>query len=129
MLNAECRLSADCYSQYMSVRVLRDESTSGNIGLFSRQGPQRAPTLRSLGCSPRPPRKHKRALMIASSIRRICLIVLLVNLFIAFGPAAPSHAQTKANASAAAEANTAAAATAWTVKLSGGIRWQQITPA
>lgn len=66
--------------------------------------------------------------MIASSIRRICLIVLLVNLFIAFGPAAPSHAQTKAaNATAAANANTAAAA--WSVKVNGGIRWQQITPA
>jgi len=66
--------------------------------------------------------------MIASSIRRVCLIVLLVNLFIAFGPAAPSHAQTKAaNATAAANANTAAAA--WSVKVNGGIRWQQITPA
>src|SRR5215510_9993651 len=95
----------------MSLRVLPRESTSGNIGLISRS-----------------PTSTQESPMIASSIRRVCLIVLLVNLFIAFGPAAPSHAQTKAaNATAAANANTAAAA--WSVKVNGGIRWQQITPA
>ena len=84
------------------------------------------------------------------SVRRICLIALLLALYVLFALvgkakgqviAPATQAQTKAQvkgqaaASAAAAGTTAAAANAtsatavWTVKMSGDIRWQQITPA
>jgi hypothetical protein len=61
------------------------------------------------------------------NVRRICLVILLIALYVFF--ALNAKAQTKSAAPATSASSAATATTAWTVKLSGGIRWQQITPA
>jgi hypothetical protein len=61
------------------------------------------------------------------NVRRICLVTLLIALYVFF--ALSAKAQTKSAAPATSASSAATATTAWTVKLSGGIRWQQITPA
>src|SRR5262249_1870435 len=66
------------------------------------------------------------------NVRRICLVILLIALYVFFALTAKSAAQTKAAVSAASgqsAANATTASAAWMVKMSGDIRWQQITPA
>jgi outer membrane protein assembly factor BamB len=63
------------------------------------------------------------------NVRRICLIVLLVALYVFFALNAKAEAQGKAAVPAAPTSTAANATTVWTVKMSGDIRWQQITPA
>src|SRR5690242_12462577 len=88
----------------MSVRVLRTGSTSGNM----KAG------------SPRRLSLYKEIAMTAWFSGRRRRIVLLFTLGIALG--ANARAQIAA-------ASASAATTAWTVKVNGDIRWQQITPA
>src|SRR5947207_10796428 len=54
------------------------------------------------------------------SVRRICLIALLVALYVVF--AMTTRAQVAPSAASSATA-------AWTVKMSGDVRWQQVTPS
>ena len=64
------------------------------------------------------------------NVRRICLLVLLITVHVLFALTAKAEAQNKTAVSAASAPSSATSATAaWTVKMSGDIRWQQITAA